>query len=155
MNRWLQAARPGVAAVCASLAGALLPCLSLFAVAASALLMGLPAHAQSVAREVPADVRYARLQVLQTPLVLVDDQPARLSPGARIRNPMNLLVLPATLAGQNLPVVFRRDPSGLVHEVWVLTEAEAATLLRNLSPGAAAATPPFLDALALIFALRR
>jgi hypothetical protein len=100
------------------------------------------------------------MQVLQTPVILLDEQPARLSPGARIRNPMNLLLLPASITGQSLPVVFRRDPAGLVHEVWVLTEAEAATLLRSLGPGTATGAPGgapagFLEALALVFSLRR
>jgi hypothetical protein len=146
MKRWIAAAL-AAAAVCLG--------------ATTALVAITPAaHAQSVAREVPADVRYARMQVLQTPVILLDEQPARLSPGARIRNPMNLLLLPASITGHSLPVVFRRDPAGLVHEVWVLTEAEAATLLRSLGPGTATGAPGgapagFLEALALVFSLRR
>ena len=137
MKRWIAAA----------LAGAAL-CLAFLTPPTAAL-------AQSVQRDVPADVQYARMQVVQTPVVLLDEQPARLSPGARIRNPMNLLVLPASLSGQSLPVVYRREPGGLVHEVWLLTEAEAATLLRNLPAGGTGSANAFIEALALVFSLRR
>ncbi len=66
------------------------------------------------------------LRVLAPPDVLMDGQPARLAPGARIRDRNNLMVVSGALLGQELVVRYTRDPLGLVHEVWVLTASEAA-----------------------------
>ena len=66
------------------------------------------------------------LRVLAPPEVLMDGQPARLAPGARIRDRNNLMVVSGALLGQELVVRYTRDPLGLVHEVWVLTASEAA-----------------------------
>ncbi len=66
------------------------------------------------------------LLVTNPPEVLLNGQPARLAPGARIRDRKNLLVVSGSLQGQTLPVRYTLDPLGLVHEVWVLTATEAA-----------------------------
>ena len=93
-----------------------------------ALAVGLPpadALGQGIVRSAPRDVQPGRITVGLPPVIELDDKPDRLSPGARIRDLNNMLVLPATLAGRRtIPVVYRRDAAGLVHEVWILTEAE-------------------------------
>jgi len=66
------------------------------------------------------------LRITAPPEVLLNGQPARLAPGARIRDRNNLLVLSGTLVGEDLKVRYTRDPLGLVHEVWILTAAEIA-----------------------------
>ena len=66
------------------------------------------------------------LRVMAPPDVLLDGQPARLAPGARIRDRNNLLVVSGALIGQDLVVRYTRDSLGLLHEVWVLTATEAA-----------------------------
>ncbi len=67
------------------------------------------------------------LRITNTPPdVLLDGKPARLAPGARIRNRNNLIVVSGALIGEDLPVRYTRDSLGLVFEVWVLTAAEAA-----------------------------
>ena len=76
-------------------------------------------------RPFPTTALRAALVVTQTPNVLIDGKPARLSPGVRIHGANNMLVMSATLTGQQLLVNFVREPQGLVHEVWILTEAEA------------------------------
>jgi hypothetical protein len=75
-------------------------------------------------RPIPATAQRAVLEVLQPPVILINGQQERLSPGARIRDRNNMLVLSGTLIGQNLPVAFVREPLGLVHEVWILNEGE-------------------------------
>jgi hypothetical protein len=85
------------------------------------------ANAQNTHQRVPpiaANTVRGVLQVNTPPEVLLDGLPARLSPGARIRGRNNLLVLSATLVGQVLPVRYVLDTSGLVHQVWILTDAE-------------------------------
>jgi hypothetical protein len=66
------------------------------------------------------------LRIVQPPEVLLNSRPARLAPGARIRNRNNLIVVSGALLGEDLPVRYTLDPMGLVHEVWVLTAEEAA-----------------------------
>ena len=91
-----------------------------FAVAATAA-----AHAQGIVREAPAGVRPGIIAVTPTPpLITVNGQPDRLSPGARIRDVNNLLVLSGQLAGREMYAVYKRDGAGLVHEVWLLTADE-------------------------------
>ena len=85
----------------------------------------LPLAAQT-ARPFPANALRGALQVTQAPELQLNSQPARLSPGARIRGTDNLLQLSASLSGQSLLVHYTQDPSGLVHEVWILTPDEAA-----------------------------
>lgn len=85
--------------------------------------------AQTVVREAPADVKPAVIAVSATPpIITVDGKDDRLSPGARIRDRNNMLVLSASLAGQTLYTVYRRDSAGLVHEVWLLNADEYAKL---------------------------
>ena len=97
-----------------------------------ALLMPPVASAQAGLRvpPIPAAAQAGTLQVLQPPEVLLNGQPARLSPGARIHGRDNLLLLSATLTGQQLLVRYTRDNTGLLHQVWVLTEAEARAASR-------------------------
>ena len=95
--------------------------------AATALVAGL-AVAQGIRREAPKDVTLSKLAITAPPEVTLDGKPDRLSPGSRIRDVNNMLVLSASLAGRTVPVVYRRDAAGLVHEVWMLTDAEYAKL---------------------------
>lgn len=92
---------------------------------AALLGFGASALAQDTVRPFPANAKRGVMQITQPPELLLDGVPDRLSPGSRIRGTNNMLVLSATLAGQTLLVNYVREPMGLIHEVWVLTEAEA------------------------------
>ncbi|MBX3656868.1 MAG: hypothetical protein KF740_00380 [Ramlibacter sp.] len=117
--------------------------------ACSGTLFCTEALAQGIRREAPAEVKRGELVITQPPEVTLDGKPDRLSPGARIRNTQNLLVLSGSVVGQTLPVVYRRDSAGLIHEVWVLTADEASRLEGANGPKAMA------ELLALIFGARR
>jgi hypothetical protein len=81
----------------------------------------------SFVREAPKDVKPAIISVSTTPPVIaVDGVVDRFSPGARIRDRNNMLVLSGQLAGKTLYTVYRRDAAGLVHEVWLLNYEEYA-----------------------------
>jgi hypothetical protein len=108
-------------------------------------------HAQTMQREAPRDVILGHLTVTTPPAIAIDDKPDRLSPGARIRDTQNMLVLSGTLAGKTVPVVYRRDSAGLVHEVWLLTQDEYA----KLSGAGATGGQRFSELLAAIFGTRR
>jgi hypothetical protein len=83
--------------------------------------------AQTVVREAPRDVKPAIIAVSATPpLITVDGKADRLSPGARVRDRNNMMMLSGQLAGKTLYTVYRRDGAGLVQEVWLLNEEEYA-----------------------------
>jgi hypothetical protein len=81
--------------------------------------------AQTSVRQFPQNALRATLVVTAAPAITLDGNPDRLSPGARIRNSQNLLVMSNTLIGQTLLVNYTREAAGMVHEVWILTPAEA------------------------------
>lgn len=100
-------------------------CVFTAAAAAVALVAAAPAQAQTH-RPFPAYALRGELVVLQTPDVLLNDQPARLAPGARIKGDTNLLLQPASLTGQKFIVHYTVEPGGLIMDVWVLNPAELA-----------------------------
>lgn len=84
---------------------------------------------ENVIREAPRDVKPGIIAVSATPpIITVDGKDDRFSPGARVRDRRNMLVLSGQLAGKTLYTVYRRDAAGLVHEVWLLNEEEYAKL---------------------------
>jgi hypothetical protein len=103
MNRWTRTALAGVAFAATTV------------------------FAQTVIRSAPADVKPAIIAVSATPpIITVDGKADRLSPGARVRDRDNRLVLPAYLAGKTLYTVYKRDAAGLVGDVWLLNADEYA-----------------------------
>ena len=88
-----------------------------------ALACTLPAHAQRVFQ---ANALRGELLFTQPPEALLNGKPARLAPGLRIRNPLNMIQLSGSLLGQKLVVNYTLDPAGEVRDVWILTEAELA-----------------------------
>jgi hypothetical protein len=99
-------------------------------------LLGLAAlaSAQVNVRPFPPNAERGSLVVIAPPVIQLGGKPERLSPGARIRGLNNMLLMSGALIGQNLLVNFVRNPTGEVHEVWVLTEAEAALKLPTQQP---------------------
>ena len=139
MNRCFESRAGTALLACAALAGLL-------------LLTSPDVAAQGIIRETPKDVVPARLVVTQPPIITIDGKPDRLSPGSRIRSLNNMLVLSGSVVGQNLPVVYRRDSAGLVHEVWILTPEEYEKLASANTPSGIQA---FNQLLSLIFGTRR
>lgn len=123
-------------------------------VATTLSCLAINAAAQGIVREAPKDVKPAVIEVSPTPpIIKIDGKEDRFSPGARIRDINNMMVLTGQLAGQRVYTVYRRDGAGLVHEVWLLTEDEYKKL-----GGADAGTPDgykrFIEFLNLVFAAR-
>lgn len=83
-------------------------------------------EAMNGGRNFPTGTLRGKFQVVQNPDILLDGQPERLAPGARIRSAQNMLTMPTAIAGQKLLVNYTRDAAGLVSQVWVLTPEEAA-----------------------------
>lgn len=112
MNRCLVFLRIPALALVISLAGA-------------SALAPVTALAQGLVRPFPKAALRGMLEVTAPPQVLINGQPARLSPGARIKGTNNLIVMSGTLVGRQLLVNYVRDAQGLLHDVWILTPAEA------------------------------
>lgn len=90
-------------------------------------LIATATMAQNFVREAPKDVKPAIIAVSATPpIITVNGQADRLSPGARVHDRNNMLMLSGALAGKTLYTVYRRDSAGLVHEVWLLNADEYA-----------------------------
>lgn len=89
-------------------------------------LQDLPPDPQRIP-PISARAKLGVLRVVAAPEILLDGKPARLSPGARIRGTNNLMVMSASLTGQDLKVLYTLEPTGLVHEVWIMTMREIIT----------------------------
>jgi len=118
------------------------------AVAGLSLVLPPAALAQGIQRDAPKDVVLGQLTLTAPPAVTMDGKPDRLSPGSRIRDLNNMLVMTGSAVGQTLPVVYRRDAAGLVHEVWILTAEEYSKLGGTTASG-------FNQSLTLIFGARK
>ena len=94
--------------------------------AAAGLISPFAAAAQNAPRPFPATALRGELAVTQPPEILLNQKPARLAPGARIRGADNLLLLSGSLTGQRLAVHYTLDSLGQLLDVWVLTAAELA-----------------------------
>jgi hypothetical protein len=116
----------------------------------------LPALAQDIdpslvpARQLPKAALLGRMVVQQPPVILLNGQAAQLSPGARIRSADNTLAMSGALIGQVLPVKYLLDSTGLVQQVWILTDNEVRASrkgfsLSNFLFGSGAATGPVDD----------
>ena len=129
-----------------------------FAAALAGLSFALPpvaaAQTATMQRSVPSDVKLGKMTVTAPPIIVLNGQPDRLSPGSRIRDLNNMLVLSASIVNREIPVVYKRDSAGLVHEVWALTNEEYAKL-GGVNQGDPQGVVRFAELLALIFGLRR
>ena len=112
------------------------------------------ATAQGIKREAPKDVVLGQLTVTQPPVITMNGKPDRLSPGSRIHDLNNLLVLSGGIVGKVLPVVYRRDAAGLVHEAWILTPDEYSKL-GGANGGDPEGYKRFNELLAIIFGARK
>jgi hypothetical protein len=123
-------------------------------VATGLLALGTAATAQGIVREAPKDVKPAVIEVSATPpIIRLNGKDDRFSPGVRIRDLNNMLVLTGNVANQKLYTVYRRDPSGLVHEVWLLT-ADEYRKVGGTDAGNPEGYRRFIELLNLVFAAR-
>jgi hypothetical protein len=77
-------------------------------------------------RPFPPNALRGVVRIVQPPEILLNGKPDLLSPGSRIRNTDNRIVLSLQLLGQDLKVNYTREAAGGVHDVWILTPAELA-----------------------------
>ena len=100
----------------------------LTAVISTSAILWLPltsgsAVAQALFRVFPGPAELATFTPLNHPDILINQKPARLSPGALIRNTENRIVLLGSLQGE-YAVSYTKDFLGEVNLVWMLTPPE-------------------------------
>lgn len=88
-----------------------------------ALMLASAAVAQM--RQIPDNAKRGNIVHIEGPIVEIDGQRMRLSPGARIRSQTNLFIVPMSLPPGAL-VKYTLDGSGQIRRIWVLTPEEAA-----------------------------
>ncbi|MGJ7510637.1 hypothetical protein [Variovorax sp. GT1P44] len=116
------------ALILVALSAVLMPAAALYSASAAAQLQD-PSATQNEAtnggRNFPNGTLRGKFMVVNAPEIVLDGQAERLSPGARILGANRMLVMPASITGQNLLVNYTRDAAGMVREVWILTPDEA------------------------------
>jgi len=90
-----------------------------------ACLLALPASAQ-VQRNFSAKALRGEVVFGTPPQVTLNGKPARLAPGARIRDANNMLLMSGTLVGGKAVVNYTTELEGMLQDVWILSPAEAA-----------------------------
>ena len=75
-------------------------------------------------RAFPKTAAYGEMTVQNHPVITIDGKAEQLSPGARIFDARNYLVLSGQLVNQTLPVNYLRDGSGQIYQVWILNAEE-------------------------------
>jgi len=85
----------------------------------------LPAHAQMM-RNFPAIALRGVIAFSDPPVITLNKLTAQLAPGVRIRAANNGLLLQGALTGQTLTVHYTQEFSGLINQVWLLTDEELA-----------------------------
>lgn len=89
-----------------------------------ALMLPLAAHAQ---RTFSAKALRGEVAFGTPPEITLNGKPARLAPGARIRDENNMLHLPAMLAGRKFVVNYTTELEGMLLDVWILSRSEMAS----------------------------
>ena len=79
-------------------------------------------------RTFPEQAQRGELKAYEYPSMKIGDHVYRLSPGSRIFNQQNRIIMPASLQVQTAPVMYLLDMSGDLSKVWLLTGEEAARL---------------------------
>ena len=77
-------------------------------------------------RAFPQNALRGSLVIGVAPEARLNGDPARVAPGARIRDANNMLVVPTAVMGGPYLVNYTVDTSGLVKDVWILRPDEAA-----------------------------
>ena len=83
--------------------------------------------AQYVKRHFTANALRGEVLFLTPPDVQLNGQVVRMAPGGRIRNDQNMMALSGSVVGKQFIVNYTTDDvSGMVKDIWILDELEAA-----------------------------
>lgn len=90
-----------------------------------ALTLAAPFWASAqVVRNFPAKALRGEMVVTAPPEITLNGKPARLAPGARIRDTNQMLLMSGAITGQKLTVNYTTEAYGMLLDVWVLRPEE-------------------------------
>jgi hypothetical protein len=92
------------------------------------------AVAQVNFRKFPDKALRGSFTLVEWPNIVLDGVSDKVSPGIKIYDETNMLVMPANLTGKTYLVNYTREISGMVHRVWILTPEEAAEKRTGAKP---------------------
>lgn len=81
---------------------------------------------QRIPRRFPRNALRGEVGFASYPELLLNGKPARLAPGARVKDANNLAVIPNQVQGKKYVVNYTLDTTGYVHDVWILRPDEIA-----------------------------
>jgi len=90
------------------------------------LVLAYPGAALTQQRVIPEQAKRGYVQHVGGPEISIDGRPARLAPGAAIRDQKNFIVVPGSMPRAGAWADYTKDASGQVSAVWLLTPAERA-----------------------------
>ena len=94
---------------------------------AIAVVVGIAAPAAAQTRAFPQNTLRGTIAFAEDGQIALNGRVTTLSPGSRVRNEQNMIVLPAALVGTRRLVHYTLDiGGGQVRDVWILRPEEAA-----------------------------
>ena len=101
-----------------------------FLFALLSLVLALTCLTARAERNFPEQARRGDMKAFEYPAMKIgdkiDDKIFYLSPGSRIFNRQNLIIMPAYLQMQTAPIMYTLDTRGDLASVWLLSDEEAA-----------------------------
>ncbi len=98
-----------------------------FLIVLLASMLSLVCATQAGAERVfPQQAKRGDMKAYEYPSMKIGDNIYRLSPGSRIFNEQNLIIMPASLQIQAAPVMYTLDIRGDLSSIWLLSVDEAA-----------------------------
>ena len=79
-----------------------------------------------VSRNFPQNALRGTVAVVNANEIVLNGRPARLAPGARIRNADNMLEMSGGLIGREFAANYTVESDGLVRDIWILRNEERA-----------------------------
>jgi hypothetical protein len=93
-----------------------------------ATLLAAAATVALAQRTFPQNAVRGELKAYEYPDMRIGSKDLRLTPGTRIYNEHNLIVMPASLASRKAPLMYTLDFSGNLGEIWLLSAEEARSI---------------------------
>jgi hypothetical protein len=97
------------------------------------LALGTASAQQPRPVPIPDNAVYGELKAFRYPEAKIGERVLRLSPGARVYDTRNLIIMPASMPPK-ASVRYRLDIQGQISQMWLLTKAEAAAAQARVKP---------------------
>ncbi len=94
--------------------------------AALVVMLSAFAGAGAQMRSLPPDAERGVIRPLEGMVVSINGRPMQLAPGAVIRGPDNLIIVPSAMPAAGARAEYLIDANGQISKVWLVTPEEAA-----------------------------